>query len=90
MLQKHGFHPNTDIMDHNQVCFIPHCDYPSCDLGSVQYNCAACQKHTINYDLYFDIALIYNAEPVVYKCAFCNEDNEFFYYDGSVFARKRY
>lgn len=52
--------------------YIPHCDEPGCDLGTLEYTCPDCRTLVTDYDSWFKAWAAYmNDEPVLIKCAEC-------------------
>ena len=52
--------------------FVSHCDEPSCDLGSLHYQCPVCKKHGSEYgDAWWQHQRGLSVEGVTMQCAHC-------------------
>lgn len=55
------------------AAWVPHCDEPSCDLGTFQYECPACGKRGTDYEVWFDFEdVVIEHKTVVCNCEHCH------------------
>ena len=51
--------------------FIEHCDDENCSLGTFEYDCPLCNKHGVDYEVFYEDMEIYRGNVVDFDCEHC-------------------
>ena len=69
-------------MADSSVQFVPHCDYPTCDLGGAWFDCPKCCYRVVDYgDLWFEPQRG-KTDPIEIYCEYCQQHLVAVYRDG--------
>lgn len=55
------------------IAVVPHCEFESCDLGTLQYNCPLCNAFNMNFDLELYHAAQTKSEIREVECEECHK-----------------
>jgi len=64
--------PEDDLLE---VEWVPHCDMPNCDLGTVDYHCPACHRDCTSFDAWWKrTEVVENEGEATIECDQCGAD----------------